>query len=119
MGSRLGSTGENVVWFFIFHCSYVATASADRTVKVWDLQGGFCTHSFTGHRWDRAGLIPNWSESKGEGWAGLRPRHARTVPVQIEAVYLEERWLRAETVQNFTGHRQEMGIQLGWCTVCV
>ena len=28
---------------------YVATASADRSVKVWDLQGGFCTHSFTGH----------------------------------------------------------------------
>lgn len=28
---------------------YVATAGADRAVKVWDLQGGFCTHSFTGH----------------------------------------------------------------------
>ena len=28
---------------------FVATASADRSVKVWDLQGGFCTHSFTGH----------------------------------------------------------------------
>ncbi len=29
---------------------YVATASADRTIKVWDLQGGFCTHSLTAHR---------------------------------------------------------------------
>jgi WD40 repeat protein len=29
---------------------YVATAGADRVVKVWDLQAGFCTHSFTGHR---------------------------------------------------------------------
>ena len=30
---------------------HVATAGADRLVKVWDLQGGFCTHSFTGHRY--------------------------------------------------------------------
>lgn len=29
---------------------YVATASADRSIRVWDIQGGFCTHSFTGHR---------------------------------------------------------------------
>lgn len=28
---------------------FVATAGADRMVKVWDLQGGFCTHSFAGH----------------------------------------------------------------------
>lgn len=27
----------------------VATASADRTVRVWDIAKGFCTHSFTGH----------------------------------------------------------------------
>ena len=32
---------------------FVASASADRTVKVWDLQGGFCTHSFSG----RSGVV--------------------------------------------------------------
>ena len=29
---------------------YVATGSADRTVRVWDIVGGFCTHSFRGHQ---------------------------------------------------------------------
>jgi WD40 repeat protein len=33
----------------------LATAGADKSAKVWDVEGGFCTHSFTGHRWD---LIP-------------------------------------------------------------
>lgn len=28
----------------------LATASADKSAKVWDIDGGFCTHSFTGHR---------------------------------------------------------------------
>jgi U3 small nucleolar RNA-associated protein 13 len=28
---------------------YVATASADKTVRVHDIQGGFCTHKFSGH----------------------------------------------------------------------
>lgn len=28
----------------------LATASADRSVRVWDIDGGFCTHNFTGHR---------------------------------------------------------------------
>jgi len=28
----------------------VATASADRVVRVWDVAGGFCTHSLRGHR---------------------------------------------------------------------
>ena len=28
----------------------LATASADKSAKVWDVEGGFCTHSFTGHR---------------------------------------------------------------------
>ncbi|RKP08927.1 quinon protein alcohol dehydrogenase-like superfamily [Thamnocephalis sphaerospora] len=27
----------------------VATGSADSTVKVWDIDGGFCTHNFRGH----------------------------------------------------------------------
>ncbi|RYH00624.1 hypothetical protein EON65_49010 [archaeon] len=27
----------------------VATGSADRTVRVWDIAKGYCTHSFTGH----------------------------------------------------------------------
>jgi U3 small nucleolar RNA-associated protein 13 len=29
---------------------YLATASADRSIKVWDLAAGHATHSFTGHR---------------------------------------------------------------------
>lgn len=29
--------------------SFVATASADRSVRVWDIHGGFCTHSFKDH----------------------------------------------------------------------
>jgi U3 small nucleolar RNA-associated protein 13 len=28
---------------------YVATGSADRSIKVTDLAGGFVTHHFTGH----------------------------------------------------------------------
>lgn len=27
----------------------LATASADRRVLVWDIEGGFCTHAFKGH----------------------------------------------------------------------
>lgn len=27
----------------------LATASADRTVRVWDIEGGYCTHSLKGH----------------------------------------------------------------------
>jgi len=29
----------------------MATASVDKSVKVWDIEGGYCTHSFTGHRY--------------------------------------------------------------------
>ena len=28
----------------------LATASADRSARVWDIDGGYCTHNFTGHR---------------------------------------------------------------------
>lgn len=27
----------------------VATASTDQTVKVWSVDGGYCTHNFVGH----------------------------------------------------------------------
>lgn len=27
----------------------LASSSADRSVRVWDTDGGFCTHVFTGH----------------------------------------------------------------------
>ena len=27
----------------------VATGSADSTVRVWDIDGGYCTHNFRGH----------------------------------------------------------------------
>jgi U3 small nucleolar RNA-associated protein 13 len=27
----------------------VATGSADASIRVWDIDGGFCTHHFTGH----------------------------------------------------------------------
>jgi len=30
---------------------YLATGSADRTIRVTDLAGGFTTHQFTGHGW--------------------------------------------------------------------
>jgi U3 small nucleolar RNA-associated protein 13 len=30
--------------------SLVASGSADSTVKVWDIEGAFCTHNFKGHR---------------------------------------------------------------------
>jgi U3 small nucleolar RNA-associated protein 13 len=29
--------------------AFCATASADRTAKVWNIQQGFCTHNFKGH----------------------------------------------------------------------
>ena len=34
-----------------FHPSgkFIASGSTDRTAKVWDLTGGFCTHHFKGH----------------------------------------------------------------------
>lgn len=28
----------------------LATAGADKKVLVWDVDGGFCTHSFSGHK---------------------------------------------------------------------
>ncbi len=35
-----------------FHAAntLVATSSTDKTVKVWSVDGGFCTHNFKGHK---------------------------------------------------------------------
>ena len=45
---------ENVFCFqcvkFHHNCTYLATASADRTCRLWDLQSGNCVRLFTAHK---------------------------------------------------------------------
>jgi len=36
----------------------LATASADKCVRVWNLQGHFCTHVFRGHRCHSLPMVP-------------------------------------------------------------
>lgn len=35
----------------------LASCSADRSVRVWDTAGGFCTHVFTGHKCAHAATL--------------------------------------------------------------
>jgi U3 small nucleolar RNA-associated protein 13 len=53
----------------------VATASADSTVKVWDLEGAFCTHNFRGHsgvvacvKWDGLTLASGGEDGAVKVW---------------------------------------------------
>ena len=58
----------------------LATASADKSAKVWDIQGGFCTHSFTGHRSDAQHASSKQCGSLRNAAAtfGLLNEHARS-----------------------------------------
>uniref|UniRef100_A0A7S3PTU0 U3 small nucleolar RNA-associated protein 13 C-terminal domain-containing protein n=1 Tax=Chaetoceros debilis TaxID=122233 RepID=A0A7S3PTU0_9STRA len=63
----LGRSGHDLpVTFIEFHCSgiFFATGSVDGNVKVWDLRGGYATHSFRFH----AAGFSNTAASRG----GLR-----------------------------------------------
>ena len=58
--------------------SLVATGSADGIIKIWDIEGGFCTHNFHGH----GGVISalkfykqgqnNWKLVSGSGDCNIR-----------------------------------------------
>ena len=67
----LGHTAPVICMIVDDENTLLATASADRTVRVWDIEGGYCTHSLKGH----SGMVLDavqWS-----GWADESDDYSR------------------------------------------